>query len=153
MGILRKAFVGLTMKNMVWVHGHRGSASTHPENTIPSFREAFEAGADFFELDTQLTEDDIPVVFHDSDLSARVCTDKQGNPVEETIPIRLMKFKDLSKYECGRVASPQFPRRKCLPGTPIPSLEQVLAWMRDRTFYFGINIEIKMPAEKGGTRH
>ena len=37
------------------VHGHRGSRGTHPENILPSFREAYDSGADFFELEAHLS--------------------------------------------------------------------------------------------------
>lgn len=47
--------------------GHRGAAAVAPENTLVSFRAAWEAGADGVELDIQLTADGVPVVFHDAD--------------------------------------------------------------------------------------
>ncbi len=36
---------------------HRGAMETHPENTIPAFREAVKAGAHMIEFDVQLTKD------------------------------------------------------------------------------------------------
>ena len=45
---------------------HRGWAARYPENTVPAFRAALEAGARFVELDVQLSSDLVPVVFHGS---------------------------------------------------------------------------------------
>ncbi|MFX4291360.1 glycerophosphodiester phosphodiesterase [Streptomyces bohaiensis] len=47
---------------------HRGDPFHHPENTLPSFRSALDAGADAVELDVRLTRDGVPVVLHDAGL-------------------------------------------------------------------------------------
>jgi glycerophosphoryl diester phosphodiesterase len=47
---------------------HRGYALRYPENSLPSFRAAIEAGARYVECDVQLTVDGVPVLLHDSDL-------------------------------------------------------------------------------------
>jgi glycerophosphoryl diester phosphodiesterase len=49
---------------------HRGSQIIHnyPENSIPAFQEAVELGADGFELDIRLTQDNQLAIFHDMDL-------------------------------------------------------------------------------------
>ncbi len=55
-------------------YAHRGlhdNRSQAPENSIPAFRKAVEAGFGI-ELDVQLTRDRVPVVFHDETLD-RVC--------------------------------------------------------------------------------
>ncbi len=43
---------------------HRGNTTVAPENTIASFRQALDLGADGVELDVRLTADRIPVVYH-----------------------------------------------------------------------------------------
>jgi glycerophosphoryl diester phosphodiesterase len=45
--------------------GHRGYCSLAPENTLPSFQLALEAGADLVELDYQHSKDGVPMVIHD----------------------------------------------------------------------------------------
>jgi glycerophosphoryl diester phosphodiesterase len=54
---------------------HRGIATEEPENTIPAFLRAIEAGADAVEFDVRLTSDAVPVVYHycylDENTSAR----------------------------------------------------------------------------------
>ena len=47
------------------VIAHRGDSFFAPENTREAARKAFEAGADAWELDVQLTRDGVPIVFHD----------------------------------------------------------------------------------------
>jgi glycerophosphoryl diester phosphodiesterase len=48
---------------------HRGASTRAPENTIASFREAINAGADGIEFDVRLAQDGVPVVIHDPTLS------------------------------------------------------------------------------------
>lgn len=44
---------------------HRGYSSMAPENTLPSFKLAVAAGADFVELDSHHSKDGVPMVMHD----------------------------------------------------------------------------------------
>lgn len=62
------------------IAGHRGAARVAPENTLPSFRAAVDAGAPLVELDVQLTRDGFPVCFHDERLER--ITQEQGPLVE-----------------------------------------------------------------------
>jgi glycerophosphoryl diester phosphodiesterase len=50
----------------VEIIGHRGASHDAPENTLASFRLAFEQKADAAELDTRLTKDGQAVVIHDA---------------------------------------------------------------------------------------
>lgn len=54
------------------VVAHRGYRARFPENTIAAVTAAIESGAEFFEVDIQLTADHEPVLFHDCSLD-RVC--------------------------------------------------------------------------------
>ena len=47
---------------------HRGASWDLPENTLPAFERAIEVGADYVELDVQLSADGEVVVFHDLEL-------------------------------------------------------------------------------------
>ncbi|MGS0687044.1 glycerophosphodiester phosphodiesterase [Nakamurella sp. GG22] len=51
-----------------YVIGHRGASATVPENTLPAFVTAWEAGARWVEADTQPAADDVPVILHDPTL-------------------------------------------------------------------------------------
>lgn len=47
------------------IMAHRGSSGTRPENTMPSFLQAVEDGADVLEMDVRMTLDQEVVVIHD----------------------------------------------------------------------------------------
>lgn len=53
---------------MTWVIAHRGASADERENTLPAFERAIAVGADFVELDVQVSADGALVVFHDLDL-------------------------------------------------------------------------------------
>ena len=44
---------------------HRGDSANAPENTVAAVRRAIDEGADWVEIDVQLTRDGVVVVFHD----------------------------------------------------------------------------------------
>jgi glycerophosphoryl diester phosphodiesterase len=53
---------------LVLVTAHRGHARAAPENTLSAMRKAIESGADYAEMDVQLTADGVVVLLHDRDL-------------------------------------------------------------------------------------
>jgi glycerophosphoryl diester phosphodiesterase len=53
---------------MTWVIAHRGASADEQENTLPAFERAISLGADYLELDVQVSADGALVVFHDLDL-------------------------------------------------------------------------------------
>jgi glycerophosphoryl diester phosphodiesterase len=65
MGDLDSDFFSLPLPR---IFAHRGFAGEYPENTMPSFRAAAGAGAEYFELDVHMTVDGEIVVSHDESL-------------------------------------------------------------------------------------
>ncbi|MHC5536920.1 glycerophosphodiester phosphodiesterase [Singulisphaera rosea] len=71
-------------RNKPWIIAHRGDSAHAPENTLLAANAGYEAGADAWELDVQLTRDGVPVVIHDeslsrtTDVSARCKCDPRG---------------------------------------------------------------------------
>lgn len=55
---------------MTKIIGHRGAGAYEVENTLPSFKEALEQGADGLELDVHFSADGKIVVFHDFSLKS-----------------------------------------------------------------------------------
>lgn len=53
------------------VGGHRGCVCQYPENSIAAMGEGLRQGADYLEIDIQLTKDKVPVVYHDVRLEKR----------------------------------------------------------------------------------
>ena len=47
---------------------HRGYQAKYPENTALSLNKAIAAGALFIELDVQFSADQLPIIYHDTDL-------------------------------------------------------------------------------------
>ena len=113
------------------IFGHRGSAGTHPENTMPSFQAAIDLGARYLETDVHMTRDGEIVVSHDPDL-ARSC----GN----AIFIKDADYADLAKADAGYTFSldgKEFPFRS--KGIRIPRLAELLATFPKALF----NIDLK----------
>lgn len=113
----------------VKVIAHRGAGGWDsgyaPENTMPAFRKAIEMGADGIELDVQLTRDDVLVICHDETIDRT--SDGHGY-------IKNMTLAELRKYNfCSSHTEYGF--------TPIPTLEEFLAFMAQESF--ALNIELK----------
>jgi glycerophosphoryl diester phosphodiesterase len=53
------------------LQGHRGARGSKPENTLPGFEFAFDAGVASIETDVHLTADGVPVLIHDPVLPDR----------------------------------------------------------------------------------
>jgi glycerophosphoryl diester phosphodiesterase len=120
----------------VLVHGHRGARGAMPENTLPAFEYAIQAGVDVLELDLAVTKDNILVVSHDPLLNPVICKDAP----KET-PIRTLTLAEVKQYDCGALKNPQFPKQTPVPGTKIPTLDEVFALAKRGNFEF--NIETK----------
>ncbi|NLN31462.1 MAG: glycerophosphodiester phosphodiesterase [Bacteroidales bacterium] len=104
---------------------HRGAMATHPENTIPAFREAVIAGAHMLEFDVFLTRDNHMVVIHDDSV------DRTTNGTGKVSDLTLEQIKSL---DAGSWKSPEF------AGTEIPTLDEVLAVMPVNVW---LNIHLK----------
>ncbi len=58
--------------------GHRGAPRERRENTLPSFAQALDEGADGVELDVHMTRDNVIVVHHDRTVSAAMHASSAG---------------------------------------------------------------------------
>jgi glycerophosphoryl diester phosphodiesterase len=97
--------------------GHRGAAGDAPENTLPSFRKAFDNGADLVEMDVRGTKDGEVVIIHDPTLDRT--TSGRGRVNEQTL-------RELRAFDAGYRFSPDggvsFPFRG--EKIEIPTLEE-----------------------------
>ncbi|MBI1788578.1 MAG: glycerophosphodiester phosphodiesterase [Acidobacteria bacterium] len=123
------------------VHGHRGARAVRPENTPPAFEYAIAAGVDVLELDMAVTKDDVVVVSHDPVMNAEICRGPGG-----ARPIRSMTLAEVRQWDCGALRNPRFPRQQPVPGTRMPTLDEVLALAPRGSFHF--NIETKIFADR-----
>ncbi|HXD91406.1 MAG TPA: glycerophosphodiester phosphodiesterase [Candidatus Binataceae bacterium] len=101
------------------VFGHRGSAGTHPENTLESFRAAAASGVQYLEFDVHMTRDGEIVVAHDAHLERACGLDRV---------ISDLTCAELAKADAGRMFTldgATFPFRE--KGIRVPRLAEVLA--------------------------
>ena len=113
------------------VFGHRGSAGTHPENTMVSFQAAVDLSVLYLETDIHMTRDGEIVAAHDLDLE-KMCG--CAGVIKE------MDYTDLAKADAGYTFSPdgkEFPFRG--KGIRIPRLAEMLAAFPNAFF----NIDLK----------
>ncbi len=111
---------------------HRGAMETHPENTIPAFRAAIDAGAQMIEFDVWLTKDNQLVIIHDPTV------DRTTNGTGKVTDLTLEEIK---KLDAGGWKSPEF------TGEKIPALEETLAAM---PYNIWLNVHIKGDGELPG---
>lgn len=93
------------------ISAHRGESITAPENTLPAFAAAIESGADYIELDLQMTADGVVVAAHDANLY-RVSG--------ESVKVSELSYDELRLLEVGSWFGEEF------AGTRIPTLTEIL---------------------------
>jgi glycerophosphoryl diester phosphodiesterase len=123
------------------IHGHRGARAMRPENTIPAFEYAIALGVDAVELDMGVTKDGVVVVAHDPILHPPVCCGPQPMAA-----IHALTLAEVRQWDCGGKQNPGFPRQQVIPGTRVPTLDEVfdLASKRTPGGTFKFNIETKI---------
>lgn len=125
-GFSVNAYSQLPLKGLC---AHRGAMETHPENTLPAFKAAINAGAQMIEFDVWLTKDKEMVVLHDETV------DRTTNGTGKVANLTLDEIK---KLDAGSWKSTKF------SGVKIPTLEETLAIM---PFNIWLNIHIKAEGE------
>ncbi|WP_042680762.1 glycerophosphoryl diester phosphodiesterase membrane domain-containing protein [Anaerosalibacter massiliensis] len=93
------------------IAGHRGDSIDFPENSIVGIMSAVEKGADFAEIDVQLTKDGIVVLNHDK-------TFKRVAGISSSA--KHLNYEDLVNFDIGSRVSKRYKEEK------IPKLEDVL---------------------------
>jgi len=121
----------------ILVHGHRGCRAVRPENTLPAFEHALKVGVDALEMDLCVTADDVLVASHDPLLNEVICRGPKTG-----VPIRSLTYSQLQQYDCGSLRNPNYPHQVPVPGTRLPTLEEILRLGAPARVWF--NIETKM---------
>lgn len=73
----------MKQKSIPRITAHRGASGNAPENTIAAIELAANEGADWIEIDVNISSDGIPVLHHDDDLDR--CTDGHGLVIESSM--------------------------------------------------------------------
>jgi len=116
---------------------HRGSSGEYPENTLSAFTAAARDGADWCELDVQLSRDGILVVIHDSTVDRT--TDGHGG-------VAAMTIAELKTLDAGGKFNRKFHEKSDgksaakFIGERLPTLDEVFDAVAGRC---GLNIELK----------
>jgi glycerophosphoryl diester phosphodiesterase len=110
----------------VQVTAHRGHARAAPENTLSAMRKAIESGADYAEMDVQLTADGTVVLLHDRDLRRVAGVSRR---LDE------LSFAEVRQLDVGGWFGPAF------SGERVPTLVEVMDLCRGK---IRLNIELKV---------
>jgi len=88
------------------LQGHRGARGQKPENTLPSFECAFDAGVTSIETDVHLTRDGVPVLAHDPTIHARQYRGGPPDPVTRPA-LSTLTLAQLRSYQADKNPDPQ----------------------------------------------
>lgn len=122
------------------VIGHRGAAGVAPENTLEALKAGSQSGAEFVEIDVQLSKDGVPFIFHDG-TPARTTNVEEVFPDRANDPITSFTWDELQQLDAGSYFSGKF------VGAKIPHFDDVPSVLTGGT---GVFIEIKDPASSPG---
>ena len=124
-GSVLLAVNALTHEAHTTVTAHRGDHHRAPENTVAAVRDAIAAGADFAEIDVQLSKDGVLVVTHDSDFSRLAGVAKK---------VWDLTLAEIQAIPLGAKSAPEFRNEVA------PTFDQILAVASNR---IRLNIELK----------
>lgn len=113
------------------VVGHRGCRALRSENTLAAFEHAVSLGVDVVELDTVVTADDRILVNHDVSVNTRNCFIPGAPAPAGPLYIRLLRFAETQRFDCGSRKNPAYPRQQPVPGARMPALEEVFDHLRN----------------------
>ncbi|WP_254118994.1 glycerophosphodiester phosphodiesterase [Bacillus sp. FJAT-29790] len=116
------------MRSNMGIYGHRGFSGCYPENTMIAFEEAESIGVDGIELDVQMTKDGELVVIHD---------EKVDRTTNGTGYVKDLSYEQIRLLDAGSWFDPKFSNQI------IPSLSEVLEWVKGLDRKLTVNIELK----------
>ncbi|MDQ0215282.1 glycerophosphoryl diester phosphodiesterase [Oikeobacillus pervagus] len=118
-----------------FIIAHRGASTYAPEHTIPSYELAKEQGADYLEIDLQMTADGELVAMHDEKVDRT--TNGKGF-------VRSYTLHELKQLDAGSWFNQQYPKqaKREYIDLKVPTLEDILKHFGDSVNYY---IETKNP--------
>jgi glycerophosphoryl diester phosphodiesterase len=129
--------------------GHRGASGYAPEHTIPSYDLALDQGADYIEIDLQMTKDGVLVAMHDDTLD-RTATAPEGVPKRFcTGPVIKRTLEQIKMCDVGSWFNEAYPEYASdeYVGLQIPTLEEIFQRYGTSVNYY---IETKNPEAAPG---
>jgi glycerophosphoryl diester phosphodiesterase len=125
-----------TLEGPVLNIGHRGASAYAPEHTFAAYDLALEQGADYIEIDLQMTADGVLVALHDKTLN-RTADAPEGVPEQYCRGLVSKKtLEQIKMCDAGSWFSPNY------AGEQIPTLEEIFQRYGTSVNYY---IETKNP--------
>ena len=132
---------GSTTDSTVLNIGHRGASGYAPEHTITAYDLALEQGADYIEIDLQMTKDGVLVAMHDDTLD-RTADAPEGVPKRFCSgPVIERTLEQIKMCDVGSWFGPEY------AGEQIPTLEEIFQRYGTSVNYY---IETKNPEAAPG---
>ena len=129
--------------------GHRGASGYAPEHTVPAYDLALEQGADYIEIDLQMTKDGVLVAMHDDTLD-RTAQAPPGVPERFCSgPVIKRNLGQIKMCDVGSWFNEAFPQdaNQEYVGLKIPTLEEIFQRYGTSVNYY---IETKNPEAAPG---
>ena len=104
---------------------HRGLSLECPENTMISYKEAYNKGFRILETDIKVTSDDVMVLLHDPIIN-RTARNRDGSEISEEIDISSITYEQALAYDFGVHKGSKF------KGEKIPKLEDLLLFAKKK---------------------
>lgn len=120
---------------------HRGYHVQAPENTMPAFAAAVEAGYQFLESDVHFTKDGVAVLCHNSTINA-TARNADGSKIVGVKSIQFMTYEELLQYDFGIAAGEAY------RGTRIPTFREWIAFCREADVTPYIELKSSMTTEQ-----
>lgn len=120
---------------------HRGYHVQAPENTMPAFAAAAEAGYQFLESDVHFTKDGVAVLCHNSTINA-TARNADGSKIVGVKSIQFMTYEELLQYDFGIAAGEAY------RGTRIPTFREWIAFCREADVTPYIELKSSMTTEQ-----
>ncbi len=147
----------LNKPNYVRIYGHRGARGEIVENSIEGFEHTFALGIKAIEFDVLISQDKIPVLFHDFHLTPSMTKDEAGNWLKDAeFKIFDKSYDELSKYNIVSFDpeskyGKRFKKQKPVTNVKIPKLNDLfeLASKENNKDVF-LNLEIKSTPIRSG---
>lgn len=105
------------------VQGHRGALGLAPENTLAGFEIALDVGVTSIETDVHLTRDDVPVLFHDSNLSTA------AKPLVRSLTLEQLRAHRVQGPRPTTPAADQYAQASGIDACGIPTPAELFAFV------------------------
>lgn len=126
---------------MIRYIARRGYHVQAPENTMPAFAAAAEAGYQFLESDVHFTKDGVAVLCHDSTINA-TARNADGSKIVGVKSIQFMTYEELLQYDFGIAAGEAY------RGGRIPTFREWIAFCREADVTPYIELKSRMTTEQ-----